>query len=107
MTYIKIKNPSISSQRRKRNQQNKGFDIEDPFLIGNKKAWSWWCKKCGGRLEPYREDEYGDIIMSCTNSNCIGHKAHENGLTNQLAKLFKRQQMNSQLYYRTYRGGYY
>ena len=107
MTYIKIKNPAISTQRRKRNQANKGFDIEDPYLIGNKKAWSWWCKKCGQRLEPYREDEFGDIIMSCTNYHCIGNKAHEHGLSNEIAKLFKRQQMNSQLYYRNQRGGYY
>ena len=104
---IRIKNQSVTSQRRKRNQLNKGDDIEDPYIIGNRKAWSWWCKKCGSRLEPYKEDELGDIIMSCTNQGCISNKAFENSLTIRMAKLFKQQQMNSQLYYRNYKGGYY
>ena len=104
---IRIKNQSITSVRRKRNRLNKGDDIEDPYIIGNKKAWSWWCRKCGARLEPYREDELGDIIMSCTNQGCIANKAFENSLTIRMAKLFKQQQMNSQLYYRNYKGGYY
>lgn len=104
---IRIKNPAISTQRRKHNRRNKGDDIEDRYIIGNKKAWPWWCKKCGSKLEPYKEDEYGDIIMSCTNPHCIMNKAFEGSMTIQLKKLFKQQQMNSQLYYRNYKGGYY
>ena len=104
---VRIKNPAISKLRRSRNRQNKGDDIEDPYIIGKRKTWSWWCKKCGERLEPYREDEYGDIIMSCSNSNCMMNKAWEGSLNNQMAKLFKQQQMNSHLYYRNQKGGYY
>jgi len=104
---VRIKNQSISKLRRIKNQQNKGDDIEDPYIIGNKKAWPWWCKKCGEKLEPYKEDEYGDIVTSCTNPNCMMNKAWENSLNVKMAKLLKAQQMNSQLYYRNYKGGYY
>jgi len=103
---VRIKNPATSKLRRRRNPRNKGDDIEDPYIIGNKKAWSWWCRKCGERLEPYKEDEFGDIVMSCSNPNCIMNKAWENSLNIQMAKLFKQQQMNSSLYYRTQKGGY-
>jgi len=104
---IRIKNKSISTLRRKRNPLNKGDDIEDPYIIGKKKFWTWTCKKCGNPMEPYREDEYGDIIMSCTNMGCILNKIHEHSLGVQMAKLLKQQQMNSRLYYRRYDGGYY
>lgn len=110
MTYIKVENTSIRSQRRKRNKKNKGDDIEDPYIIGNIKqdeAWPWWCKKCGAKLVPYKEDEYGDIVMTCTNQNCWLHKMHKNSINVKLAKMLKQQQMNSRLYYRTYKGGYY
>lgn len=105
---IRIKNPAVSTQRRKKNKRNKGDDIEDRYIIGNRKeGWPWWCRKCGGKLEPYKEDEFGDIIMSCTNPHCIMNKAFEGSLTIQLKKLFKQQQMNSHLYYRNYKGGYF
>lgn len=112
MTYKVIKNTSISSLKRKKNRINKGFDIEDPYLIGNIKnnqAWPWWCKKpgCGHKLVPYKEDEFGDIIMSCTNPNCIGHRMHANSINVQLKKLLKQQQNSSTLYYRRLDGRYY
>jgi len=104
---IRIKNKSISTLRRKRNPLNKGDDIEDPYIIGKKKFWPWECKKCGCRAEPYKEDVYGDIIVSCSNPGCIMNKLHENSVNVQVAKLLKQQQMNSRLYYRRYDGGYY
>lgn len=104
---IRIKNKSISTLRRRRSRLNKGDDIEDPYFVGKKKHWQWHCKKCGYPLEPYKEDEYGDIVMSCTNQGCILNKLYENSLGVQMAKLLKQQQMNSTLYYRRYDGGYY
>jgi len=104
---IRIKNKSISTQRRKKNRLNKGDDIEDPYFLGKKKYWSWTCKKCGEKMEPYKEDEYGDIVLSCSNPGCILNKMFANSASVQIAKLLKQQQQNSRLYYKRYDGGYH
>lgn len=104
---IRLRNKSVSSWKRRKNRLNKGDDIEDPYFLGKKKFWSWTCKKCGEKMEPYKEDEYGDIVLSCTNPGCILNKIFANGPGVQMAKLLKQQQQNSRLYYRGYSGGYY
>ena len=106
---MRIKNKAISKQRRKRARSNQGIDIEDPYWIGNKDSWSWYCKmpNCGAKMYPYKQDEYGDIVMACSNPNCIKSGNFANSISVQLKRLLKQQQNNSVLYYRRYDGKYY
>ena len=102
-----IKNKAISTLRRKKTAHLRTVDIEDPFHIGNKKAWPWWCKVCGSRLVPYKQDEFGDIVVACENPNCVKSGNFAGSINVELKKLLKKQQNWSSLYYRTYNGGYY
>jgi hypothetical protein len=103
----RMRNPHVSNWRRTKNKGNKGDDIEDPYFLGKKKYWSWFCKKCGERLEPYKEDQYGDIVLSCSNQGCIMNKMYASSKQIEIMKLLKQQQLNSTLYYRRFDGGYH
>lgn len=104
-----IKNKSVSKLKRQKTANQRKVDIEDPYYVGNKKAWSWWCNMpgCNGKLLPYKQDKYGDIIVACSNPYCIKSGNYDSSINVQLKKLLKKQQMNSQLYYRKYDGSYY
>lgn len=99
----RMKNQGIYSIKRKRTASKRKVDIEDPYH-GNRKG-AWKCKICGSEMKPYKQDKYGDIIVHCTNPNCV--KSGNFNINTKLKKLLKQQQMNSQLYYTRYDGGYY
>ena len=99
-----IKNRSV----RKLKYLDRGkIDIEDPYWVGNKKNWSWYCPEptCGAPMYPYKQNEYGHIVMACSNPNCI--QSGNFPLDVEQRKLMKQMQMNSRKFYRNYLGGYY
>jgi len=111
---IKFKNKSkrVSSLRRLHSASMNKIDIEDPYWIGNKKSWSWWCPVCEKKglrrkLIPYKQDKYGNIVVACENPNCIKSGNFDNSISSELARLLKQMQSNSRKFYITYGGGYY
>jgi hypothetical protein len=103
-TVIRFKNKSISTLKRKKNPHNKGFDPDTSFFQGNMKYQPWSCRKCGSPMEPWYEDEFGDLVVSCTNPNCICSKDFGGSINVELSKLVKKLNNNSNLYYRGYDG---
>jgi hypothetical protein len=103
---IKIKNQNkrIHNIRRLQTSENRKTDIEDKYEVGPKKHWN--CLKCGSPMEPYKQDEYGDIVMSCINNFCVNSKDWGGTLSIEMAKLTKEQQLHSR-YYTSYLGDYY
>ena len=101
--HIKNKNRAIHNIRRLKSADNRRSDIDDKYEIGPKEHWS--CLKCGSPMEPYKQDEYSDHVMSCTNINCVNSKDWCGKLSVKLAKLCKEQQLHSR-YYTDYMGDY-
>lgn len=102
---IRIKNKSkrVHNIRRLKTAGSRMTDIDDKYEIGPKEHWS--CLKCGNPMEPYKQDEYADFVMSCTNINCVNSKDWSGKLSVELAKLCKEQQLHSR-YYLSYMGDY-
>lgn len=100
---FKLKNQSkrIHNIQRKKTGKDRITDIEDPIL----RPHHWKCLRCGADMEPYKQDEYGDIIMSCKNEFCANSKDFGGKLTTNLAKLSKEMQLHSR-YYVDYMGNY-
>ncbi len=106
MSYAKIKNQSkrIHNIRRHKTAGDRKADLNDKYEVGSKKTW--YCPKCGGAMSPFKQDEYGDIIMSCNNEYCRNSKDFIGGaMSNKMAKLTKEMQMHSR-YYVDYLGDY-
>jgi len=100
---IRIKNKSrrVHNINRLKTGKERRTDIEDPYH----KLHHFHCLRCGSDMEPYKQDEYGDIIMSCKNHFCANSKDFDGGLTTTLAKLTKEMQLHSR-YYIDYLGNY-
>lgn len=100
-----IKARFLYSMKRKkgRNIRHTG---DEPWIASKDKVL-FRCKVCGWPMEYWKEDYMGDLIFTCTNPYCYKNKDYAGSLTVKLKKLLKEQQMNSRLYYRTYKGGYY
>ena len=100
-TRIKNKSKRIHNIRRLRTANERKTDIEDPIL----RPHHWKCIRCGADTEPYREDEYGDTIVSCKNWSCVNSKDWSGKISIKLAKLTKEMQLHSR-YYVDYLGNY-
>jgi len=101
---VRIKNKSkrVHNIRRKHTAGDRKVDIEDPIL----RPHHWKCLRCGEDMEPYKQDEYGDLVMSCLNFNCANSKDFiGRKFTSTFAKLTKEMQMHSR-YYVDYLGNY-
>lgn len=103
MARLKNKNKYIHNQHRKKTAGKRKVDIEDPYHIGN---GNWTCRLCGSKMHPYKQDEYGDIIMACNNSNCVNSEGFDGSVNVKLSKLTRELQLHSR-YYTDYLGGYY
>lgn len=103
MARIKNKNKYIHNLKRKKTSHKRKVDIEDPYHVGNKGCWT--CRICGSTMTPYKQDEYGDIIMSCDNNYCVNSKNFEGSVNVKLSKLVREMQLHSR-YYTDYLGGY-
>lgn len=99
---MNIRNQVLSSLRRKKTANERKIDIEDEYHV--KQDGTWQCKNCGADMVPYKQDEYGDIVMSCTNEYCYKSKDWSGSLTVKMKKLTKEMQMNSRLFYMNYDG---
>lgn len=100
----RIRNQLINSLRRKKTANDRKIDIEDEYHV--KQDNTWRCMNCGSEMVPYRQDEYGDIVMSCTNQYCYKSKDWDGTLTTRLKKLTKQMQMNSKLNFVNYDGSF-
>ena len=99
---FKNQNKRVNSIRRK--WHNDRIDIEDPYYVGKKGSYS--CDLCGSSMIPYKQDAFGNIIVTCMNPYCIKHKDNANSINTQLAKLLKQQQASSNRFYVDYEGNY-
>ena len=100
-TQLKNKSKRIHNIKRKKTAHERKVDIEDPIL----RPHHWKCLRCGTDMEPYKQDEYGDLVMSCKNHFCANSKDFEGGLTTRLSKLSKEMQLHSR-YYIDYLGNF-
>lgn len=108
----RFKNKQTSKLRRVRINKNARIDIEDPYFVGNRKSWSWWCPVCErkglrNKLLPYKQDKYGDIVVACENPNCIKSGNFDSSINSELTRLLKQLQTNSRKFYVGYNGSYY
>lgn len=109
---VRIKNRRTSKVRRLYSTGKNRIDIEDPWWIGNKSSWSWWCPVCEKRgirskMLPYRQDKYGDIVVACENPMCIKSGNFDQSINSELTKLLKQLQNNSKKFYIRYNGSYH
>lgn len=102
---IRIKNKSkrVHNINRLRSAGSRRTGTDDKYIVGPKEHWN--CLKCGSPMDPYKEDEYADLVMSCNNINCVNSKDWCGKLSVKLAKLCKEQQLHSR-YYTGYMGDY-
>ncbi len=99
---VRNKSKTVNNIRRRRTANNRKVDIDDPYL----RQHHWKCLRCGDQMEPYKQDEKGDLIMSCNNYNCINSKDFIGApLSTRLAKLTKEMQLHSR-YMVDYLGNY-
>jgi len=104
-SVVRIKNKSkrVHNIHRLKTGKDRMTDIDDKYEIGPRDHWT--CLKCGSTMEPYKQDEYGDIIMSCKNGMCVNSKDWCGSISVELAKLCKEQQLHSR-YYMSHMGDY-
>ena len=101
---IKIPNSRrVANINRLKTANARKVDLNDDFHVGSKKAWK--CLKCGSDMEPFKQDEYGDIIMSCKNEFCLCCKDFGGKINTTLKKLTKEMQLHER-YYVNQIGGY-
>ena len=99
---VKNRSKRIHNIRRRKTANSRKVDIEDPYL----RPHHWKCLRCGEDMEPYKQDEYGDLVMSCKNHNCVNSKDFVGSpLSINMAKLTKEMQLHSR-YYVDYVGNY-
>ena len=101
LSSTKNQSKAIHNIRRKKTGHTRMDDIDDPYL----RLHHFKCLRCGDDMEPYKQDEYGDKIMSCKNRFCANSKDFGGKLTINLAKLTKEMQLHSR-YYVDYLGNY-
>ena len=107
MTFYKIKGHGLDTKKRRDSAHLRKTGQGEDHYYGDPKLRGIKCGKCGSKMEYGYEDNLGDDVYFCTNFGCVCHKDHQGSLTQELGKLLKVQQMNSNLYYRTYNGSYY
>lgn len=90
------KNKRINNIDRKKTGYGRKVDLNDKYHVGSKKAW--FCLKCGSEMEPYKQDEFGDIIMSCKNEFCLCSKDFGGRVNTTLKKLTKEMQLHERYY---------
>ena len=98
LTY-KIKNQSkrVHNIRRHKTANDRKVDLNDKYNVGSEGTWH--CPKCGTDMSPFKQDEYGDIVVSCNNQACRNSKDFIGGAMNtKLAKLTKEMQLHSRYY---------
>lgn len=98
---VKNKSKRIYGIRRRKTANSRKVDIDDPYL----RQHHWKCPRCGDGMDSYKQDERGDLIMSCRNQFCLNSKDFTAPLSTRLAKLTKEMQMHSR-YYIDYLGNY-
>lgn len=99
MARIQNKNKRINNQYRKRTANQRKIDLQ------NYKR-KWYCPICGSEMSPYKQDQYGDIVMSCNNVNCVNNEGFDGSVNVKLSKLTRELQLHGK-YYTDYLGGYY
>lgn len=95
---VRIKGGSkrVDNIQRRKTASQRMVDLNDKYHVGSKDHW--FCLKCGSPMEPYKQDEFGDIVMSCKNQFCINSKDWGGKIDIRLAKLVKEQQLHSRYY---------
>lgn len=89
-------NKKVNNIRRQKTANARKVDLNDKYEVGSKTSWK--CMKCGAGMSPYKQDEFGDVIMSCHNEFCVCSKDFGGKFGTRLGKLTKEMQLHARYY---------